>query len=129
MALILIVENDIPNMALASIVLAKAGHAVIQAEDAKSGIEKTHSELPDLILMDIQLPGMSGLEAVVQLKASAVTKSIPIIAVTAQAMNGDEARCRELGCDDYLAKPISYKSLWAAIKIQLQNPSAKLTSS
>lgn len=129
MARILLVEDNITNMALASVLLAKAGHDVIQAEDAKSGLEKSHSELPDLILMDVQLPGMSGLEAAAQLKSSPTTKAIPIIAVTAQAMNGDEARCRAFGCDGYLAKPLSYKALWAAVNMQLENARAKHASS
>ena len=125
MARILVVEDNITNLALASVLLAKAGHDVIQAEDAKIGLEKSLCESPDLILMDVQLPGMSGLEATAQLKANPKTKTIPIIAVTAQAMNGDEARCRAVGCDGYLAKPLSYKALWTAVQMHLENSQAK----
>lgn len=125
MARILLIEDNIVNMALASILLEKAGHNVIQAEDAKIGLEKSLAESPDLILVDVQLPGMSGLEAAAQLKANPKTKAIPIIAVTAQAMNGDEARCRAAGCDDYLAKPLSYKTLWTTVQMQLEKSQAK----
>ena len=125
MALILLVEDNITNMALASVLLAKAGYDVIQALDAKSGIKQSISESPDLILMDVQLPGISGLEATAQIKANPETKTIPIIALTAQAMSGDEARCRAAGCDGYIAKPLNYKALWTLIKRQLEKTKAK----
>ena len=115
MALILIVEDNPTNMELATLLLEKANHSVIQAEDAQTGLDKSRSEFPDLILMDVQLPGMSGLEAVAILKADPITQSIPIIALTALAMSGDEERCLAAGCDGYISKPLRYKVLWAAI--------------
>jgi CheY-like chemotaxis protein len=116
MARILIVEDNPMNMELATLLVEKAGHSVIQAKDAQSALRISRTELPDLILMDVQLPGLSGLEAVVLLKASPATKSIPIIALTALAMNGDEELCLAAGCDDYISKPLRYKVLWAVVE-------------
>ena len=115
MALILIVEDNPTNMELATLLLEKANHTVIKAEDAQAGLDKSRSESPDLILMDIQLPGMSGLEATRILKADPITQSIPIIALTALAMSGDKERCLTAGCDGYISKPLRYKVLWATI--------------
>ncbi len=106
MARILIIEDNPDNMMLAALVLRKAGHTVLSAVDAEAGLILARAELPDLILMDIQLPGMDGLEATVLLKADAATRAIPVIALTALAMHGDEARIRAAGCDGYIAKPM-----------------------
>ena len=122
MARILIVEDNPMNMELATLLIEKAGHSVIQAKDAQSGLRISRTELPDLILMDVQLPGMSGLEATVLLKASPATKSIPIIALTALAMSGDEELCLAAGCDDYISKPLRYKVLWAAVEKHVIQP-------
>jgi putative two-component system response regulator len=122
MARILIVEDNPMNMELATLLVEKAGHSVIQAKDAQSGLRISRTELLDLILMDVQLPGMSGLEAVVLLKASPATKSIPIIALTALAMNGDEELCLAAGCDDYISKPLRYKVLWAVVEKHVIQP-------
>lgn len=119
MANILIVEDNPENMELATILVKKAGHNVIRAEDAQSCLRLTKDKLPDLILMDVQLPGMSGLEVAALLKADPTTQSIPIIAVTALAMKGDEERILAAGCDAYLSKPLHYKELWAVIEAQL----------
>ena len=77
------------------------------------------SEQPDLILMDIQLPGMDGLQATALLKSAETTRAIPVIALTALAMKGDEERIRAAGCDGYIAKPMRYKEFLAAISAQL----------
>ena len=77
---------------------------------------------PDLILMDIQLPGMDGLEATGILKKDEATRAIPIIALTALAMKGDEARIRAAGCDGYIAKPLAYKDFLTVISAQLTTP-------
>jgi CheY-like chemotaxis protein len=122
MARILIVEDNPTNMELATLLIEKAGHVVIQAKDAKSGLYKSRTESPDLILMDVQLPGMSGLEATVLLKASPDTQSIPIIALTALAMSGDEELCLAAGCDDYISKPLRYKALWAVVEQHVVAP-------
>ncbi|OWW19554.1 response regulator receiver protein [Noviherbaspirillum denitrificans] len=114
MARILIVEDNPANMKLAALVLSSAGHAVIQASTAREGIALALSERPELVLMDMQLPDMDGMEATRILKAAPETSGIPVIAVTASAMKGDKERVLEV-CDHYIEKPISYKSLIAEI--------------
>ena len=119
MARILIVEDNPTNMTLAVYVLESAGHAVLTATDAEAGLALARSALPDLILMDIQLPGMDGLEATAHLKEDAATRAIPVIALTALAMKGDEERIRAAGCDGYIAKPMNYKDFLATVALQL----------
>ena len=111
MARILIVEDNTLNMRLAVAVLKNAGHEALQAYNAEEGIELARRERPALILMDIQLPKMDGLEATRILKADAATAAIPIIALTAFAMKGDRERILEAGCDDYIAKPVHYQDV------------------
>jgi CheY-like chemotaxis protein len=112
---ILIVEDNLSNLKLASTVLEHAGYRVLSTESAVNAIVMAQTELPQLILMDIQLPGMSGLDATRQLKAQADTASIPVIALTAFAMKGDEERIMDAGCDGYIAKPFDYKDLLARV--------------
>ena len=119
MARILVVEDNPTNMKLAVMLLAKVGHSVISAADAEVGLALARSERPDLILMDIQLPGMDGLAATALLKADEATRGIPVIALTALAMKGDEERIRAAGCDGYVAKPLAYKEFLAVIEAQL----------
>ena len=119
MATILIVEDNPTNMTLAVHVLESAGYTVITAMDAEAGLALARSELPELILMDIQLPGMDGLAATAQLKGDPSTRSIPVIALTALAMKGDEERIRAAGCDGYIAKPLAYKEFLAVIRDHL----------
>lgn len=119
MAKILIVEDNPANMKLAVFLLESADHRVISATDAEVGLTLARAERPDLILMDIQLPGIDGLEATVLLKRDRATSSIPVIALTALAMKGDEERIRAAGCDGYVAKPINYKAFLATISAHL----------
>jgi two-component system cell cycle response regulator DivK len=119
MAKILIVEDNPDNMLLTVMVLESAGHTVLSAIDAEAGLMLARDELPNLILMDIQLPGMDGLEATGLLKRDPATCAIPVIALTALAMKGDEARIRAAGCDGYIAKPMGIQELLAAIAAQL----------
>lgn len=119
MAMILIVEDNPTNMTLAVFVLKSAGHTVVSATDAEAGLLLARSEHPDLILMDIQLPGMDGLQATQILKQSPETRAIPIVALTALAMKGDEDRIRAAGCDGYVAKPLAYKELLAVVAAHL----------
>jgi two-component system, cell cycle response regulator DivK len=109
MAKVLIVEDNPANMTLAVFLLESAGYTVIRAIDAEAGLTLARDQRPDLILMDIQLPGMDGLEATRLLKQDEATRDIPVIALTALAMKGDEARIRAAGCDGYIAKPLAYK--------------------
>ncbi len=103
---ILIVEDTPVNMELVTDLLEVAGYQIIQAETAETGIERAQAEHPDLILMDISLPGMGGLTAAGILKQDQLTKDIPIIALTSHAMKDDEERIMASGCDGYITKPI-----------------------
>ena len=115
MAQILVVEDNPTNMKLVTMLLGRVGHTVIGAADAEAGLTLARETHPDLILMDIQLPGMDGLAATVLLKQDEATRDIPVIALTALAMKGDEERIRAAGCDGYIAKPLAYKEFLAAI--------------
>jgi two-component system cell cycle response regulator DivK len=119
MATILIVEDNPANMTLATFLLQSAGHAVLSARDAETGLAIARVDQPDLVLMDIQLPGMDGLEATALLKSDPSTRAIPVIALTALAMKGDEQRILAAGCDGYIAKPLAYKEFLATISAQL----------
>jgi two-component system cell cycle response regulator DivK len=119
MAKVLIVEDNVANMKLATFLLQSAGHIVLSASDAEGGLTLARGEQPHLILMDIHLPGMDGLEATALLKRDAATRAIPVIALTALAMKGDEERIRAAGCDGYIAKPMRYQEFLATIAAQL----------
>ena len=115
MARILIIEDNPANMKLASLLLYKAGHTALCAVDAEIGLTLARTEQPNLILMDIQLPGMDGLAATALLKKDPATAAIPIIALTAMAMKEDQEKILAAGCDGYIAKPLRYLELYAAI--------------
>lgn len=119
MAKILVVEDNPTNITLAIFLLESAGHTVISASNAEAGLTLARDQQPDLILMDIQLPGMDGLQATVLLKRDEATRAIPVIALTALAMKGDEERIRAAGCDGYIAKPLAYRDFLAVITEQL----------
>jgi two-component system, cell cycle response regulator DivK len=123
MARILIIEDNPANMRMAEFLVQSAGHSVLSATDAEGGLGVARAKKRDLILMDIQLPGMDGLEATTLLKRDEATRSIPVIALTALAMNGDEERIRAAGCDGYIAKPMRYQHFLAAIKTHLSQTS------
>ncbi len=109
--MILIVEDEPKNMTLLRDLLQVSGYKTIEATDGKQGVELAKSKKPDLILMDVQMPKMDGLEATRILKADATTSNIPVIALTSYAMKGDKEKMLEAGCDGYLAKPIDIKEL------------------
>ena len=113
---ILIVEDNELNMKLFHDLLEAHNYDTLQTRDGNEALELAREHRPDLILMDIQLPGVSGLEVTRQIKADDELKSIPIIAVTAFAMKGDEDRIREGGCEAYIAKPIRIDELVATVK-------------
>jgi two-component system cell cycle response regulator DivK len=119
MAKVLIVEDNSTNMRLATFLLQSAGHTVLSATDAEAGLTLARAEQPNLVLMDIQLPGMDGLEATRLLKRDDATRAIPVIALTALAMKGDEERIRAAGCDGYIAKPMRYPDFLATVAAQL----------
>lgn len=119
MAIVLVIEDNPTNMKLAITLLESAGHQVLTAADAETGLAIARAERPELILMDIQLPGMDGLEATSLLKTDPATAAIPVIALTALAMKGDEERIRAAGCDGYIAKPMRYQEFLTTIAAQL----------
>ena len=115
MARVLVVEDNPANMKLTSLLLRSAGHIVLPAVDAETGLRLALDEQPDLILMDIQLPGMDGLAATAILKRDPATAAIPVIAVSALAMKADRERSQTAGCDAYIVKPLRYKELYAVM--------------
>lgn len=112
---IIVVEDNPMNMELATALLEVSGYTVIQAETAEEGIALAKIESPDLILMDISLPGMDGLEATGNLKKDPVTKDIPVIAMTAHAMKGDEEKALTAGCSGYIPKPFDTREFPKAV--------------
>jgi CheY-like chemotaxis protein len=111
---ILIVEDVEYNRDLL-VQLLEDEYEILTAADGAAGIEAAARERPDLILMDLSLPGVDGWEATRRLKAQTATEAIPVIALTAHAMQGDEERARACGCDDYLTKPIDEDQLFATV--------------
>ncbi len=108
---ILYVEDNFQNKRLVRKILTARGFDVLEADDGLTGVEVATKETPDLILMDISLPGIDGVEATQRIKAQTSTTKIPIVALTANAMRGDRERFIAAGCDDYLPKPISTAEL------------------
>jgi len=123
MAHILIVEDNEANMRLARLLLVNAGHSVLWAADAETGLTMAREHQPALILMDIQLPGMDGLAATSLLKQDPNTAHIPVIALTAMAMKEDREKTMRAGCDAYVIKPLRYKELYEVIDTLLKNNS------
>ena len=124
MATVLVVEDNPANMKLTSLLLGHAGHTVLPALDAETGLRIARVQRPDLILMDIQLPGMDGLTATTLLKRDPATASIPVVALRALAMKTDEERSQAAGCDAYLVKPLRYQELYDVIALLVPRPSA-----
>src|SRR5689334_11288075 len=127
MARILVIEDNLANMKLARLLLHKAGHDVLCAADAETGLTLARTDQPDLILMDVQLPGMDGLAATALLKGDPATAAIPVIALTAMAMKADQEKTRVAGCDGYIAKPLRYQELYAAIDALLDEKALPAT--
>jgi two-component system cell cycle response regulator DivK len=119
MGTVLVIEDNPANMTLVVFLLESAGHRVLSATSAEDGLAIARSAQPDLILMDIHLPGMDGLAATALLKSDVSTKQIPVLALTALAMKGDEERIRAAGCDGYIAKPLEYRSFLDIIAVRV----------
>jgi two-component system cell cycle response regulator DivK len=119
MARILVIEDNVANMKLAAFLLTKEQHEVLQATDAEEGIRLAREQIPELILMDVQLPGMDGLAATRVLKSEAATCGIKVVALTAFAMTGDRERIEAAGCDGYIAKPIRYQQFLKVVRDML----------
>ena len=116
---ILVVEDQEENRYLLRRLLTRAGYDMIEAVSGEDGIASAEAHRPDLILMDIQLPGLDGYEATRRIKANPALQSIPIIAVTSYALSGDEAKALAAGCDAYVAKPFSPRELLTTIRSYL----------
>ncbi len=108
---VLLVEDNPHNRKIFSGMLTHSGFEVVEAEDGHQAIAEMARQLPDIVLMDLSIPGIDGWEVTRRFKADARTKAVPIIALTAHAMRGDEERARAAGCDHYLAKPVSPKKV------------------
>jgi two-component system cell cycle response regulator DivK len=117
---ILAVEDHEDNRRIMRDLLTSAGFEMIEALTGEEGVRLAESERPDLILMDIQLPGLDGYEATRRIKANPALRAIPIIAVTSYALSGDEVKAREAGCDDYVTKPFSPRALLAKVREHLK---------
>jgi two-component system cell cycle response regulator DivK len=113
---ILVVEDTEDNRQIIRDLLSSVGYELIEAADGAEGVAMAQSHRPDLILMDIQLPGMDGYEATRQIRTTPELVKVPIIAVTSYALSGDEAKTRAAGCDGYVAKPFSPRQLLAKIR-------------
>ena len=120
MSLILIIEDNDKNLKLVRDVLQVKGYATIEAGTAEDGIVLARERKPDLVLMDIQLPGMNGIDALKVLRADAVTAGIPVIAVTASVMQQDRNLITEAGFDGYIGKPINLKEFLDSVRGMLE---------
>lgn len=118
-ATILIIEDNPMNTKLVRDLLQASGYRTLEVETAPAGLEVARRERPDLILMDIELPGVDGLEATRMLKSDPLTRDIPVIAVTAYAMKGDREKALAAGCDDYVSKPIDIRFLLERVRALL----------
>ncbi len=122
MTKILLVEDDEMNRDMLSRRLIKRGYEVVLAVDGEQGVAMSGSENPDLILMDMSLPGIDGWTATRQVKANDTTREIPVIALTAHAMAGDREKALEAGCDDFDTKPVELQRLLGKIEGLLESP-------
>jgi two-component system, cell cycle response regulator DivK len=120
--LILLVEDNEKNRKLAHDVLVHQGYQVIDAESAEDALRVVQERQPGLVLMDIHLPGIDGIEALRRLRADPATRAIPVMAVTASAMTHDRAKIMAAGFDGYQSKPISVKPFLAAVRELLDRP-------
>ena len=113
---ILVIEDHEDNRRILRDLLTSAGYESIEAVTGEDGVALAETHRPDLILMDIQLPGVDGYEATRRIKANPALRQIPVIAVTSYALSGDEVKAMEAGCDAYVTKPFSPRALLAKIR-------------
>ena len=123
--LVLVVEDNEKNMKLVRDVLTAKGFKVIEAVTGEEGVKVAQEQVPELILMDYQLPGIDGIEAFRRIRAEAATSHIPIVAVTASAMPEEEAKMKQAGFDGFLSKPINLKQFVATVVDTLAKAKAK----
>ena len=120
--IVLCVEDNISNMTLVARIVEAEGHKLNRAEDGPLGLEALAAERPDIILLDINIPGIDGLTLARQIKDDPNTADIPVVATTANVLVGDRERCLEAGCDDYLPKPLDIKRLRELLRQYLTEP-------
>lgn len=113
---ILILEDHEDNRRIMRDLLTHAGYDVIEAVSGDEGVRMARTHLPDVVLVDVQLPGLDGHEATRRIKADPALQHVAVIAVTSYAMSGDEEKAREAGCDEYLAKPVNTRELLAKVR-------------
>ena len=116
MSLILLIEDHEDNRRIVRDLVTSVGYALVEATTGEDGVTAVEAHHPDLVLMDIQLPGIDGYEATRQIKAIPAFAKLPIIAVTSYALSGEEKKAREAGCDDYVPKPFSPRQLLTKIR-------------
>ena len=124
MTKILLVEDNEMNRDMLSRRLIRSGYEVLLAVDGAQGVAMAASDAPDIVLMDMSLPVLDGWEATRRLKGDEATRGLPVIALTAHAMSGDEKKAREAGCDDFDTKPVEYARLLSKIEGLLQKRTA-----
>jgi CheY-like chemotaxis protein len=122
---ILLVEDNPMNRRVAQFILKSQGYIVLEARDGQEALELLKNHLPDLILMDLQLPGLDGFTVTRIIKQDAATKAIPVVALTAYAMKGDAERALEAGCDGYITKPIDPDDFPQTVARYLKNRQAQ----
>ena len=116
---ILVIEDQEDNRAILRDLLTSAGFVVLEAVTGEEGVAAAEREHPDLILMDVQLPGIDGLEATRRIRAVPGLRQIPLIVVTSYALSGDDVKARDAGADDYVTKPFSPRALLATVRQHL----------
>ena len=120
---ILVTEDHEENRRILRDLLTSAGYEIIEAVTGEEGVTLAETQRPDLILMDVQLPGVDGYEATRRIKRNVALRQIPIIAVTSYALSGEDVKAREAGCDGYVAKPFSPRALLGKIREYLREGS------
>jgi two-component system cell cycle response regulator DivK len=120
---ILVTEDHEENRRILRDLLTSAGYEIIEAVTGEEGVALAEAQRPDLILMDVQLPGVDGYEATRRIKGNVALRQIPIIAVTSYALSGEDLKAREAGCDGYVAKPFSPRALLGKIREYLREGS------
>ena len=121
---VLLVEDNEDNLIVYRTILDHVGYRVIEARDGEEGVARALADQPDLILMDVSLPKMDGWEATRRIKADAETRQIPIIAVTAHALDDDREKATQVGCDGYLAKPVAPRRVVEEVERFIGKPGA-----
>lgn len=112
---VLLVEDDPHNRVIAATVLRASGYEVVEVADGEEALSSARSRSPDLVLLDLSLPKVDGYEVARRLRADPSTRAVPILAFTAHALRGDEAKARAAGCDGYIAKPVDPEAIVAAV--------------